>query len=101
MDDNSAIDLSALSGGNAAYLESLFGEETAGPSWKKKNWPPQANGELISALDGNWASVEKVVTEKLKGNLSALVEALTKAKPATSKGVFLRKMSALTRWRLP
>ncbi|CAN1526649.1 SucA 2-oxoglutarate dehydrogenase complex, dehydrogenase (E1) component, and related enzymes [Rhabdaerophilaceae bacterium] len=70
MDDNNSIDLSALSGGNAAYLESLFGEETAGPSWQRKNWPPQANGELISALDGNWASVEKVVTDKLKGKAS-------------------------------
>jgi 2-oxoglutarate dehydrogenase E1 component len=65
--DNNDIDLSALSGGNAAYLESLMGEETAGPSWKRKNWPPTANGELISALDGNWATVEKAVTDKLKG----------------------------------
>jgi large subunit ribosomal protein L1 len=32
-------------------------------------------------------------TEKLQGNLVALVEALTKAKPATSKGVYLRKVA--------
>ena len=32
-------------------------------------------------------------TDKLKGNLSALVEALTKAKPATSKGIYLRKIA--------
>ena len=31
--------------------------------------------------------------DKLKGNLAALVEALVKAKPATSKGVFLRKIA--------
>ena len=31
--------------------------------------------------------------EALKQNLDALVEALNKAKPATSKGVFLRKLS--------
>jgi large subunit ribosomal protein L1 len=30
---------------------------------------------------------------KLQGNLAALVEALNKAKPATSKGVFLRKVA--------
>ncbi|MEX8496381.1 MAG: 50S ribosomal protein L1 [Leptothrix ochracea] len=30
---------------------------------------------------------------KLKGNLQALLEALTKAKPASSKGVFLRKVA--------
>ena len=32
-------------------------------------------------------------TDKLQGNLSALVEALTKAKPASSKGVYLRKIA--------
>jgi large subunit ribosomal protein L1 len=31
--------------------------------------------------------------DKLKGNLSALLEALTKSKPASSKGVYLRKMA--------
>src|SRR5271154_4158230 len=32
-------------------------------------------------------------TEKLQGNLAALIEALVKAKPATSKGVYLRKVA--------
>jgi large subunit ribosomal protein L1 len=32
-------------------------------------------------------------TDKLQGNLSALIEALNKAKPASSKGVYLRKMA--------
>jgi len=32
-------------------------------------------------------------TDKLQGNLVALVEALNKAKPATSKGVYLRKVA--------
>ncbi|WP_243370216.1 2-oxoglutarate dehydrogenase E1 component [Microvirga solisilvae] len=42
--------------------------ETAanGPSWEKPNWPIHANGELISALDGNWAQVEKAVGDKIK-----------------------------------
>jgi len=31
--------------------------------------------------------------DKLKGNLTALLEALTKAKPATSKGQYLRKVA--------
>jgi large subunit ribosomal protein L1 len=31
--------------------------------------------------------------DKLKGNLTALVDALQKAKPASSKGVFLRKIA--------
>jgi large subunit ribosomal protein L1 len=32
-------------------------------------------------------------TDKLQGNLVALMDALTKAKPATSKGVYLRKVA--------
>ena len=32
-------------------------------------------------------------SDKLQGNLVALIEALTKAKPATSKGVYLRKVA--------
>jgi len=32
-------------------------------------------------------------TDKLKTNLSALVDALNKAKPATSKGIYLRKLA--------
>lgn len=31
--------------------------------------------------------------DKLKGNLAALIEALNKAKPATSKGLYLRKVA--------
>ncbi len=31
--------------------------------------------------------------DKLQGNLVALLDALTKAKPATSKGVYLRKIA--------
>jgi large subunit ribosomal protein L1 len=31
--------------------------------------------------------------DKLKGNLAALLEALNKAKPATSKGIYLRKVA--------
>jgi len=31
--------------------------------------------------------------DKLQGNLVALIEALNKAKPATSKGVYLRKVA--------
>ena len=32
-------------------------------------------------------------TDKLRGNLAALIEALNKAKPVSSKGVYLRKVA--------
>jgi 2-oxoglutarate dehydrogenase E1 component len=64
--DRDVNDILADTGGSATYLESLMGEETAGPSWQRKNWPIPANGELVSALDGNWGAVEKIVTGKLE-----------------------------------
>ena len=85
---------SFLYGGNADYLEQLqaayeddpqsvdpewrdfFGalkddaidvrKNAKGASWAKPSWPMQANGELVSALDGNWGLVEKLVEKKLK-----------------------------------
>ncbi len=85
---------SFLYGGNADYIEELYAQyqdnpsslsadwqdyfgslkdersdvlkNADGASWKKPNWPIHANGELVSALDGDWGSVEKVVSQKLK-----------------------------------
>ena len=55
-----------------AFFASLKDEASAvarsahGPSWKKSDWPLRPRGELIAALDGDWAEVEKTVGEKLK-----------------------------------
>ena len=37
-----------------------------GASWARPSWPLQANGELVSALDGNWGLVEKAIEKKVK-----------------------------------
>ncbi|HEX2509291.1 MAG TPA: 2-oxoglutarate dehydrogenase E1 component, partial [Microvirga sp.] len=37
-----------------------------GASWKKPDWPIHANGELVSALDGNWAPVERSVGDRIQ-----------------------------------
>ncbi len=94
---------SFLYGGNAAYVEQLqaaferdpnsvepewrafFGQlkddriavETSanGPHWQKPNWPLAPNGELISALDGDWSQVEQ------KAALAAKPGAKAEAKP--------------------
>ncbi|MFO7309136.1 MAG: 2-oxoglutarate dehydrogenase E1 component [Pseudomonadota bacterium] len=85
---------SFLYGGNAAYIEELYAryqqnpasvdaewqtffaglkddaalitKNARGASWKKPNWPVPLNGELVSALDGNWAPVEKALGDKVK-----------------------------------
>jgi 2-oxoglutarate dehydrogenase E1 component len=79
---------SFLYGGNASYIEDLYArfktdpqsidptwasyfgklEDTSadvvknaeGPSWQRKDWPQPANGELVSALDGNWADLSEI-----------------------------------------
>ena len=77
---------SFLYGANAAYIEELYAQfqddrnsvspewqeffgsmpedapadvikNAAGASWKKAHWPIPENGELISAMDGNWGPV--------------------------------------------
>ena len=42
-----------------------------GPSWEKPNWPMVARDDLVSALDGNWAQVEKAVGAKLTAKAQA------------------------------
>ncbi|MBM6593544.1 2-oxoglutarate dehydrogenase E1 component [Microvirga pudoricolor] len=42
-----------------------------GASWKRPNWPVPANGELVSALDGNWAQVEKAMGDKIQAKAQA------------------------------
>ena len=50
-----------------------------GASWKKPNWPIPANGELVSALDGNWTQVEKAVGDKIKAKAQAKGAELSQA----------------------
>lgn len=93
---------SFLDGANAAYIEQLYARYESDPSsvsgewqsffkslqdspddvvkaakgasWKKPNWPISANGDLISALDGDWGSVEKIVEKKVKAKAEAKAE---------------------------
>ncbi len=90
---------SFLYGGNAAYIEQLqaayeadpasvdpewrafFGEvaddratvekNAQGASWKRKNWPLAANGELVSALDSDWSLSEKAAADKIRAKAAA------------------------------
>ncbi|WP_295814616.1 2-oxoglutarate dehydrogenase E1 component [uncultured Nitratireductor sp.] len=97
---------SFLYGGNAAYIEELYAsyqdnpasvsedwrdffgalkdnaadvkKNAAGASWKKKGWPQAANGELVSALDGDWGALEKHFDRKIADKAT---EAGTKLSP--------------------
>ena len=90
---------SFLYGGNAAYIDQLqarfeenpnsvdaewrdfFGslkdDRSAvdklanGPSWANPKWPVREGGDLVAALDGNWAETEKKLGEKIAGKAQA------------------------------
>ncbi len=85
---------SFLYGSNASYIEDLYAryedspasvppewqsffaalkddaeavrKAARGASWKRDNWPIIENGELVSALDGDWDGVEKHIEGRLK-----------------------------------
>lgn len=85
---------SFLYGGNADYIDALYAayednpasvdpewqdffaalkddaadvkKNAKGASWARPSWPLVANGELVSALDGNWGLVEKTIEKKVK-----------------------------------
>ena len=56
------------------YFQSLPAPDNAsdaaanaeGPSWKRTNWPISANGELVSALDGNWGPSTSEIATKVE-----------------------------------
>ncbi len=66
-------ELSTLTASSVAYLETLAGEETTGPSWQRKNWPIAANGELVSALDGDWGTATPA---KIEAKATAVAQAI-------------------------
>ncbi len=109
LDTGASEPASFLSGSNAAYVEHLqarhaqdpssvdeswralfdgMGDEgetakaqAKGASWKRADWPPVANGELISALDGQWDAIpsEKEIAKKIAGKVGASDPAAIKA----------------------
>ncbi|HFC05273.1 MAG TPA: 2-oxoglutarate dehydrogenase E1 component, partial [Rhizobiales bacterium] len=96
---------SFLYGGNAQFLEQLYAQyqndpesvnpqwqeyfsslgddpaavraEARGASWKRPDWPISGNGELVSAMDGNWIETEKDLEEKINEKGAVAGQALT------------------------
>src|SRR3569833_3172754 len=99
-DANAAFALSSfLQGTNASYIDEIYAryekdpasadpewqeffkslkaapaditKNAEGPSWERANWPVLPRDDLTSALDGNWAEVEKKVGEKIAAKAQA------------------------------
>ncbi len=125
---------SFLYGGNADYIEKLYAKYEADPasvdpewrdffatlkddakdvrknaegaSWAKPDWPVVANGELVSALDGNWAQVETHITDKLKAKSGkaaangAAAPALTEAEITNAARDSVRAIMMIRAYRM-
>ncbi|MFZ0775696.1 MAG: 2-oxoglutarate dehydrogenase E1 component, partial [Xanthobacteraceae bacterium] len=94
-DANAAFALTSfLYGGNAAYIDDLYGryeidpksvdaewqaffqslkddardleKNAQGPSWARSDWPPLPRNDLVAALDGNWAEASQALGGKVK-----------------------------------
>src|SRR6202166_297544 len=107
-DANAAFALSSfLQGTNATYIDEIYAryekdpasldpewqdffkslkdtpadvrKNAEGPSWGRDNWPLTPSDDLTSALDGNWAEVEKSVGTKIAAKAQAKGSELTAA----------------------
>jgi 2-oxoglutarate dehydrogenase E1 component len=107
-DANAAFALSSfLQGTNATYIDEIYAryekdpasldpewqqffkslkdppadvrKNAEGPSWGRNNWPLTPRDELTSALDGNWAEVEKAVGTKIAAKAQTRGTELTAA----------------------
>jgi 2-oxoglutarate dehydrogenase E1 component len=107
-DANAAFALSSfLQGANAAYIDDIYAryekdpasvdvewqeffkslkdapadiiKTVEGPSWGRDNWPLSPRDELTNALDGNWATVEKAVGDKIATKAKAKGAEITAA----------------------
>ena len=104
-DANAAFALSSfLQGTNATYIDDIYAryekdpasvdpdwreffkslkdqpadvlKNAEGPSWARNNWPVTPRDDLTSALDGNWAQVEKAMGDKIAAKAQAKAQAM-------------------------
>src|SRR5664279_260151 len=89
---------SFLYGANAPYIEQLQARHAADPGsvdaewrsffeglkdtpdaaiagaggapWQRPDWPQVMNGELVSALDGNWGALDVALGQKIKAGVA-------------------------------
>ncbi|EJF85387.1 2-oxoglutarate dehydrogenase E1 component [Bartonella rattimassiliensis] len=104
---------SFLYGGNADYIDQLYAQyekdptsvdsqwraffeglhdnkedvlkNAEGATWQRDHWPLKANGELVSAIDGDWSSLERYLGDKLKEK--AVTSAAKKGKISSEQDI--------------
>ncbi len=127
--ENAAFDeTSFLYGGNAQYLEQMqnryvqnpngvdarwrayfdglkddpgaVSAEASGPSWARNDWPQIANGELVSALDGNWAATEAHFAGKIQDKATKIGGGLSEAQVRAATLDSIRAIMMIRAYRI-
>jgi 2-oxoglutarate dehydrogenase E1 component len=128
-DANAAFALSSfLQGANATYIDELYAsyekepasvdpewqeffkslkdppadilKNADGPSWERSNWPLSPRDDLTSALDGNWAEVEKVMGGKIAAKAQAKGADLSSADVHQSTRDSVRALMLIRAYRM-
>ena len=128
-DANAAFALSSfLQGTNATYIDEIYAryekdpasvdaewqdffkslkdtpsdvrKNAEGPSWGRANWPLTPRDDLTSALDGNWAEVEKSVGPKIAAKAQAKGSELTAADVHTATRDSVRALMLIRAYRM-
>ncbi|WP_310622194.1 2-oxoglutarate dehydrogenase E1 component [Flexibacterium corallicola] len=118
---------SFLYGANAPYIEDLYAQyqenpssldpewqeffsslqdnpadvikEARGATWQRPDWPIPANGELVSALDGDWPA-EQVVEKKIKSSAKKTGVELTDAEVQQATRDSVRALMMIRAYRM-
>src|ERR1700730_15387813 len=128
-DANAAFALSSfLQGANATYIDELHAryekdpasvdgewqeffkslkdppadilKNADGPSWGRNNWPLSPRDDLTSALDGNWAEVEKAIGGKIAAKAQARGADLSSADVHQSTRDSVRALMLIRAYRM-
>src|SRR5215468_9888709 len=89
-----------------AFFQSLKDDKTEvirnaqGASWSRPNWPVRPRDEWVSALDGDWAEVEKAIGDKVKGRAQAAGVELTSADVQQATRDSIRALMLIRAYRI-
>jgi len=79
---------------------SVVQAEAHAPSWKRPDWPEVANGELVSALDGDWARMEQQIGDRIQGQAQALGVELTSGLALSATRDSIRALMMIRAYRV-
>jgi 2-oxoglutarate dehydrogenase E1 component len=119
---------SFLYGGNASFIEHLYGQylsdpgsvdpewqaffadlstdaaetpdQAQGASWQRTDWPVPVNGELVSALDSDWSTVDDRLADRVDRHARTNGQALSQAEVRAATLDSVRALMMIRAYRI-